>query len=193
VSISPQSHRAEAYTSSSTNNCNASLPKKGCGHAVAYYTVHRSQRRQLLHSCGISDGPTDSANNCNVSLLREGCARVVVYCTICRFRHKRLLRFCGILDGPTNSVRCLAHRFLYRQLQHSCANFDMSWLNYAQALICGTRFSKKLVCSSFWWASKCYRRAAKATKALPCCAMNARIHSYMLSGIVENICWVYYW
>ncbi len=93
-------------------------------------------------------------NNCNASLGKEGCSR------------------------------CLARRFFYRRLWRSCADSDVPWLNCIRTLICGTRFSKESVCSSFRWASRCCRRAVKAAKALPCCAMSARICSYMSSSIL---------
>ncbi len=124
---------------------------------------------------------------------REGCACVAACCTVHRFQRKQLLRSCGILDGPANSVCCLARHYLCRRLQHSRANFDMFWLNYARALVCGTWLSKESVCSSFCWTSGYCRRATKAAKTLPCCAMNAHIRSCVSSGIVENICWVCCW
>jgi hypothetical protein len=108
-------------------------------------------------------------------------------------RHKQLFRSCGISNGPANSIHYLACCYLCKRLQCSRAYFDVFWLNSARALICGIGFSKELVCSSFYWASRCCRRAAKATKTLPCCAMNARICSRMSSGIVENIYWVCCW
>jgi hypothetical protein len=58
------------------------------------------------------------------------------------------------------------------------------WLNFAGTSICGTWFSKKSACSSFRWASRCYWRAVKAAKALPCYVMSARICSCMSSGIL---------
>ncbi len=82
VSISPQSHRAEADVSLSPNNCNASLPGEGCACVAASCMIHRSRCIRLLHSCGVLDGPTDFANNCNASLPREGCARDVACCTV---------------------------------------------------------------------------------------------------------------
>ncbi len=177
----------------SIKNCNASSPKEGCAHVVACCTVRRSWRRWLLRSCGVSDGPIDFANNCNASLLREGCARIVAYCTVHHSRCKQLFCSCGISDGLTDSVCCLACRSLYKWLWRSHANFDASWLNFAGTLICGTWFSKESVCSSFCWAFGCCRRATKAAKALPCCAMSARIRSCMSLGIMENICWVCCW
>jgi len=83
MSIFPRSHHAEVDASSSPNNCNASLLKKGYAWAVACYTVHHSQCRQLLRSCGIS-------------------------------------------NGPTNFIRCLARRYLYRQLRRSRADSNVS-------------------------------------------------------------------
>jgi hypothetical protein len=62
--------------SSSTNNCNASLPNKGCACVVACCTICHFRRRWLLRSYGVSDGPTNSLNNCNASLPWVGCARI---------------------------------------------------------------------------------------------------------------------
>jgi hypothetical protein len=84
VSISPQSHCVGVDASSSPNNCNASLPRKGYACVVACCIVHRSRCKRLLHSCGVSDGPTDSTNNCNVSLLREGYAHALASCMVRR-------------------------------------------------------------------------------------------------------------
>ncbi len=142
VSISPQSHRADANTSSSTNNCNASLPREGYACVVACCTVRHSRRRRLLRSCGISDGSVDFANNYNVSLPRKGYACATTCCTVRRFRHRRLLRSCGVSDGLADFVCCLAHNSLCRQLRRSPTNFDVSWLNFAGTLTCETRFSK---------------------------------------------------
>ncbi len=41
VSISPQSHCARANASSSTNNCNVSLPREGCACVIVCCTVRR--------------------------------------------------------------------------------------------------------------------------------------------------------
>jgi hypothetical protein len=60
VSISPQSHRVGANASLSPNNCNASLPSEGYARATTCCMIRHSRHRQLLRSCGISDGPTDS-------------------------------------------------------------------------------------------------------------------------------------
>jgi hypothetical protein len=60
VSIFPQSHHVGADVSLFPNNCNASLPREGCAHVVAYCMVCHSRRRRLLHSCGISNGLADS-------------------------------------------------------------------------------------------------------------------------------------
>jgi hypothetical protein len=60
VSISPQSHRAEADVSLFPKNCNASLPREGCARGAACCTVCRSRRRRLLRSCGVLDGSVDS-------------------------------------------------------------------------------------------------------------------------------------
>jgi hypothetical protein len=111
---------------------------------------------------------SSSPNNCNASLPREGCSH------------------------------CLARHSLCRQFRCSCADFDVAWWNSTRTLICGTWFSKESVCSSFRWAFRCYRRTVKATKALPCCAMSARIHSCMSSSILGGggggfsstfVCW----
>ncbi len=53
VSISPQSHRPEANTSSSLNNCNASLRREGCSRCLA----RRYLCRRLRRSCADSDVP----------------------------------------------------------------------------------------------------------------------------------------
>jgi hypothetical protein len=53
VSISPQSHRPEADTSSSLNNCNASLQREGCSCCLACHSLCRRLRR----SCADSDVP----------------------------------------------------------------------------------------------------------------------------------------
>jgi hypothetical protein len=66
------------------------------------------------------------ANNCNASLPRKGYACAAAYCMVRRSRHRRLLRFCGVSNGQANFVHCLAHRSLYKQLQRSCADFDVS-------------------------------------------------------------------
>ncbi len=84
MSISPQSHRAEADTSSSTDNCNSSLLREGCARAATYCTVCRSQRRQL------------AMTHCHYLLSRlshlkrhkSEIARVVAYCTGRRSRRK---------------------------------------------------------------------------------------------------------
>jgi hypothetical protein len=131
------------------NNCNVSLLREGCARAVAYCMVCRSWHKWLLRFYGILDGSTDSVNNCNKSLSREGCAHVVACCTVRRSRHKRLLRSYGVSDGLAYSIRCLARHSLCRWLRRSCAAFNVSWLNFAGALICGTWFSKELVCWSF--------------------------------------------
>ncbi len=59
MSISPQSHRVRADTSSFPNNCNVSLLKEGCARVVACCTIFHSQRKRLLCSCGVLDGPAD--------------------------------------------------------------------------------------------------------------------------------------
>jgi hypothetical protein len=41
MSISPQSHRPEADTSSSPNNCNASLRREGCSRCLAWRSLCR--------------------------------------------------------------------------------------------------------------------------------------------------------
>jgi len=130
---------------------------------------------------------SSSLNNCNASLLREGCACATTCCTVRHFRRRWLLWSYGVSYGSADFVRCLARCCLYRRSQCSRADFDVSWLNSTGALICGTRFSKESICSSFCWASGCYWRATKAIKALPCCAMSARIRSCMSSGIVWRI------
>jgi hypothetical protein len=99
VSIFPQSHRAKANASSSPNNCNASLSRKGY-------------------------------------------ARDVACCIVCCSQCRRLLRSCGVSDGPANSIHYLACRSFYKRVRCSHADFDMSWLNFAGILICGTWFSK---------------------------------------------------
>jgi hypothetical protein len=91
-----------------------------------------------------------SPNNYNVSLSREGCARDVACCTIHHSRHKRLLRSCGVSDGLANFICYMACRSLCKRLRCSHADFDMSWLNFVGALVCGTGFSKESVCSSFY-------------------------------------------
>ncbi len=53
VSISPQSHRLEADTSSSPNNCNASLRREGYSRCLA----RRFFCRRLRRSCADSDVP----------------------------------------------------------------------------------------------------------------------------------------
>ncbi len=88
---------------------------------------------------------------------------------------------------PRQLCTLLVHCSFYKQLQHSCVDFDVSWLNSTGAFLCGTWFSKKSICSSFYWASSCCRRVAKATKALPCCAINARICPSISLGIVWRI------
>ncbi len=128
-----------------------------------------------------------SPNNCNASLPRKGYAHVAICCTIHHSRSKRLLQSCGISDGPTNSVRYLARRSLYMRLWRSRADFDVSWLNYVGALICGTWFPKELVCSSFCLTFGCCWRTTKVAKALPCYAMSAHICSCMSSGIMWRI------
>jgi hypothetical protein len=133
----------------SANNCNVSLPREGYARVAACCTVRRSWRRRLFRSYGVSDGLVNFANNCNASLPREGYARVAACCTVRRSRHRWLLCSCGVSDGMADFVRCLACRSLYKRLWRSRANFDMSWLNSARALICRTWFSKELVCSSF--------------------------------------------
>ncbi len=127
-------------------NYNASLIREGCARAIACCTVCHSQHRQLFRSCGILDGLINFPKNYNVTLIREGCACVVAYGTVCHSWHRRLLCSCGVSDGPTDSVRCLTRHSLCRWKQRSCANFDMSWLNFVRTLIWGTRFSKELVC-----------------------------------------------
>jgi len=47
--------------------------------------------------------------------------------------------------GPTDSICCLARYFFCRQLWHSCANSDVSWLNFVGTLIWGTWFLKESV------------------------------------------------
>ncbi len=86
---------------------------------------------------------SSSPNNCNASLLREGCARVIACCTVCRSWRRRFLHSCGVSVGPTDSICYLARHTFCKRLRRSCANYDMSWLNYAKTLICGTWFSKK--------------------------------------------------
>jgi hypothetical protein len=60
MSIFPQSHHAGVDASSFVNNWNASLPREGCAHVVAYCTIHRSRCKRLFRSCGILDGLADS-------------------------------------------------------------------------------------------------------------------------------------
>ncbi len=91
-----------------------------------------------------------SLNNCNASLPREGYAHAVACWTVCCSQCRWLPWSCGILDGPANSKCCLACRSLCRQLWHSRADSDVFRLNSAKALIPGTRFSRKSVCSSFY-------------------------------------------
>jgi hypothetical protein len=90
-------------------------------------------------------GPTRflSPNNYNASLLKEGYARVVACCMVFHSRYKWLLRACGVSNGPTDFIHCLARRSLYKRLWRSHADSNMSWLNSAWTLICGTWFSKK--------------------------------------------------
>jgi hypothetical protein len=80
------------------------------------------------------------------------------------------------------------------RLWRSRADFDVSWLNFDETLICGTWISKELVCSSFYWAFGCCQRDVKVAKTLPCYAMSAHIRSCMSSGIVwKNICCICCW
>ncbi len=90
MSISPQSHHAEADMSSFPNNCNVSLLRKSCAHA-ATCTVRRFWCRQLLRSCGILDGPACS-----------------IHCMAHRFLYRRLRRSCANSDVSwLNSPRAL--------------------------------------------------------------------------------------
>jgi hypothetical protein len=86
---------------------------------------------------------SSSPINFNVSSPIEGCAHATACCTVRRSQHKRLFCYCSVSDGLANSRRCLARRFLCKQLWRSSADSDVSWLNYTRTLICGTRFSKK--------------------------------------------------
>jgi hypothetical protein len=76
-------------------------------------------------------------------LPREGCARVVACCTVRCSRHRRLFRSCGISNGLADFIRYLARHSLCKWLWRSRVDFDVSWLNFARTLICGTWFSKK--------------------------------------------------
>jgi hypothetical protein len=84
--------------------------------------------------CASGANASLSPNNCNASLPREGCACAATCCMVCCSQHKRLLRSYGVSDGPVDFVCCLAHRFLSRQLEHSHANSNVSWLNYVGTL-----------------------------------------------------------
>jgi len=83
-----------------------------------------------------------SPNNCNASLPKKGHARATTCYTVYRSQRRWLFCSYGVSDGLANSIRCLAHRSLCRQLQRSCADYDVSWLNSTITLICGTGFSK---------------------------------------------------
>jgi hypothetical protein len=76
---------------------------------------------------------SSSPNNCNVSLPKEGCACVVACCTVRCFWCRRLFCSCGVSDGPSDSIRCLARRSLYKQLQCSSVDSNVSWSNSAGA------------------------------------------------------------
>jgi hypothetical protein len=69
---------------------------------------------------------------------------------------------------------CLMHRCvcIWRYILQNY-NYKLHFQNLSIYHI--LHVSKESVCSSFYWASDCCRRAAKVAKALPCYAMNACI------------------
>ncbi len=140
VSISPQSHRPRADASSSPNNCNASLQRKGRSCCLARHSLYRWLRR----SCADFDMPwadaSPSPNNCNASLRKEGCSHYLARRSFCR----RLRRSCADYDVPWANAspslnncnaslrkegcsRCLTCRSLRRRLRRSCADSDVPW------------------------------------------------------------------